>query len=166
MATTLVGVEEYLHMQYEHDPEYVEGRIVPRPMPRKAHSKMQSYLDRTLYAIAHPLGFEVWVEQHIRTQAEPARYRIPAVCLTVGEPDEQIFTGPPFLCIEILSPDESAAELRLKLDEYLAFGVSFVWVIDPVLLSGEIYTADRIERVRNGMFRAGDIAVQLSPDTI
>src|SRR5437660_588879 len=100
----LVSVEEYLHSAYEPDAEYVAGRIIQRAMPQKPHSKMQSYLDRTLYDVGHPLGYEVWVEQRLRTHANPDHYRVPDVCLTFGEPEENIFTEPPFLCVEILSP--------------------------------------------------------------
>src|SRR5258708_36104944 len=118
----LVSVEEYLHSTIEPAAEYVEGRIVPRSVPRKSHSKWQGRLNRTLYEIGHPMGYEVWVEQHIRTRSGPVRYRVPDICVTLGEPEEEIFTEPPFLCIEILSPDDSALELRAKIGEYLALG--------------------------------------------
>jgi Uma2 family endonuclease len=76
MATThLVSVEEYLRSAYEPDAEYVEERILLRSVPQKPHSKMQGYLDRTLYALAKPA---------------------------------------PFLCAEILSPDDAALDLRTK----------------------------------------------------
>ena len=75
---------------------------------------MQSYLDRTPYQIAGPFGYEVWVEQRTRTQQFQPRYRIPDVCLTVGEPEEDVFIDPPFLCVEILSPDDSAATSESK----------------------------------------------------
>jgi Uma2 family endonuclease len=87
MATKhLVSVEEYLHTSFEHDAEYVEGTIVYRPAPKKPHSKMQSFLDRKLYEIGQPLGYKVWPEQRIRTQANPPRYRVPDLCVTFGEP--------------------------------------------------------------------------------
>src|SRR5689334_12491410 len=145
MATThLVSVEEYLHSTFEPDAEYVEGRIVPRALPQKAHSRLQTYLTRMLYDIAHPLGYEVWVEQRVRTRRDPARFRVPDVCVTAGEPEEEIFTEPPFLCVEVLSPDDTAQELRIKIDEYLAWGVAYVWVVDPVSLEGEVHEHDRI----------------------
>lgn len=162
MATThLISVEEYLNSTYEPDAEYVEGRIVQRALPQKTHSKIQGYLYRTLYQVAHPIGYGVWVEQRIRTKPDPARYRVPDVCVTLGEPNEEIFTEPPFLCVEVLSPDDTAHELRIKVDEYLAWGVVYVWIVDPVLLEGEIHTRDRIERARDGRFRAGDIEIDL-----
>jgi Uma2 family endonuclease len=162
MATAqLVSVEEYLHSVYEPDAEYVAGRIIQRAVPQKPHSKMQSYLDRTLYEVGHPLGYEVWVEQRLRTQANPDHYRVPDVCLTRGEPAENIFTEPPFLCFEILSPDDAAVEVRAKVEEYLAFGVLYVWVVDPNTRRGEIHTRSAIQRVADGVFRADEIEVDL-----
>jgi Uma2 family endonuclease len=162
MATThLVPVEEYLHSTFEPAAEYVEGRIVPRSAPKVPHSLMASYLDRALYEVAHRLGHVVLVDQHIQTQAAPRRYRVPDVCVTFGKPDEDILTSPPFLCVEVLSPDDSIVEMRIKIDEYLAMGVPYVWIVDPVSLSGEIYTSDRIERARDSIFRAGDIEVDV-----
>jgi Uma2 family endonuclease len=110
--TELVSVEEYLHSTFEHDAEYLEGRIVARSAPEKPHSKTQGYLCRTLYQVAHPLGYEVWVEQRIHTQPAPARYRVPDLCVTQGEPPEDIFTEPPFLCLEILSRSWAAGFVR------------------------------------------------------
>lgn len=162
MATTqLVSVEEYLHSTYEYDAEYVEGRIIYRPLPKKVHSKTQRYLLRTLDDVGRSLGFEVWPEQRIRTRWEPARFRVPDVCMTQGEPDEEVFTTPPFLCFEILSPDDTAVELLRKVEEYLAFGVEYVWVIDPTTRGGEIHSRDAVRRVEDGVFRAGEIEVDL-----
>jgi Uma2 family endonuclease len=120
---------------------------------------MQGFLYRTLYTTVRPLGYEVWVEQRLRTKPNPLRFRVPDVCVTFGEPSEEVFTEPPFLCVEILSPDDSALELRLKIEEYLAFGVAFVWVVDPVALTGEVHTPEGIQRVTDGRFRAGQIEV-------
>jgi Uma2 family endonuclease len=160
-TTHLVSVEEYLHTSFEHDAEYVEGRIVYRSVPKKPHSKMQAFLLLKLHGIGRPLGYKVWPEQRIRTKASPARYRVPDLCVTFGEPDEDVFTDPPYLCIEILSPDDLAAEVSAKADEYLALGVPYVWVVDPVSLNGETRTRDGIERVSDGRFRAGVIEVDL-----
>ena len=162
MATThLVSVEEYLRSAYEPDAEYVEGRILLRSVPQKPHSKMQGYLDRTLYALAHPLGYEVWVEQRLRTQPDPAHYRVPDVCVTLGEPAENIFTEPPFLCAEILSPDDTALDVRTKVDEYLAFGVAYVWVIDPRKRKGTVYTAKDSITPEDGILRTGNPEIAL-----
>jgi Uma2 family endonuclease len=82
--------------------------------------------------------------------------------VTLGEPAKNIFTEPPpFLCADILSPDDTALDLRTKVDEYLAFGVAYVWVIDPSAGRGEVHTSQGIQRVENGVFRAGEIEVDI-----
>src|SRR5207247_11410166 len=114
--------------------------------------KMQVYLVRRLYEVGHPLGYEVWVEQRLRMQATPDHYRVPDVCLTHGEPEENIFTEPPFLCVEVLSPEDTAVEVRAKVEAYLVFGVPYLWVVDPNTSCGEIHTRSAIQRVEDGVF--------------
>jgi Uma2 family endonuclease len=63
--------------------------------------------------------------------------------------------------VEILSPDDAAVEVWAKIREYLAFGVAYVWIVDPETGTGEIHSAEGTERVENGRFRAGEIEVQL-----
>jgi Uma2 family endonuclease len=47
----------------------------------------------------------------LRIQISTRRFRIPDICVvTLPEPDEQIFTQPPYICIEIPSPDDIALE--------------------------------------------------------
>jgi Uma2 family endonuclease len=163
MATAhLIGAEEYLHSTFEYDAEYVDGRIVQRPMPSQTHSEMQGFLVGSFFVMREKLGIRMWPEQRIRTQPDPPRYRIPDVCVTYGKPAEEVYSTPPHLCIEILSPDDSAVELRIKVDEYLDFGVSYVWVIDPVARTGEIHTSSGIEKIRDGKFKAGEIEIDLA----
>src|ERR1700690_548441 len=148
-ATELVSVEEYLHSSFEHDAEYVEGRIVPRSIPQKPHTKRQVRLVGRLGPVADLPGCEVFTEQRIRTQRAPARYRVPDLCVTQGEPSEDVFTDPPFLCVEILSTDDTAVEVWAKIREYLAFGVAYVWIVDPNTGTGEIHSPEGVERVEN-----------------
>jgi Uma2 family endonuclease len=157
-----VSVEEYLHTSFEYDAEYVEGKIVYRSLPKKPHSRMQGKLHLALHEEGRSRGYEVWLELRIRTRRDPARFRVPDLCMTPGEPDEDILTSPPFLCVEILSPEDSALELRTKVDEFLTFGVPYVWVIDPTSRTGEIYTPDRIAKITSGQFTADQIRVDLN----
>ena len=61
----------------------------------------------------------------------PARFRIPDVWVVVGNPAEQILTKPPFLCIEVLSPQDRMSRVQVRVDDYLKMGVPYVWVLDP-----------------------------------
>jgi Uma2 family endonuclease len=54
-----------------------------------------------------------------------------------------------------------AVEVRTKIDEYLAMGVQYVWIIEPISLRGDVHTRDRVERIQDGVFRAGAIELDL-----
>jgi Uma2 family endonuclease len=130
--------------------------------PDRSHSEVQGFLIWELHKRGRPLGFRCWPSQKIRTQADPPLYRVPDVCVTLGEPDEEIFTTPPFVCIEILTPEDCAGELNLKIAGYLTFGVEYVWVIDSRSHTGEIHKRHRIESIRDGKFKAGAIEIDLN----
>jgi Uma2 family endonuclease len=53
------------------------------------------------------------------------------VCVILGEPTSQILREPPFICIEILSPDDRLSRMNERVADYLQFGVPYVWIADP-----------------------------------
>jgi Uma2 family endonuclease len=77
---------------------------------------------------------------------------VPDVCVIAGhEPEEQIFTSPPFLCIEILSKDDRMSEMQERIKDYLSFGVSYVWVIDPRTQQAFIHTSGAIREATDAL---------------
>jgi hypothetical protein len=59
----------------------------------------------------HKAGFHVYPEQRLRVSLEP-RYRIPDLCvMALPYEDEPVFTRPPHLVIEIISPDDEPADI-------------------------------------------------------
>ena len=160
----LISAEQYLHASFEHDPEFVEGRLLERPMPAWEHASMQGFLVRELWAICRSLGFFAVPEQ--RVQSGPDRFRVPDVCVLTdkpeGEPGRRIVTRPPYLCVEILSPEDTAVETMDKVREYVKFGVSWVWAVDPVSLTGQVHSQNGVVRVDDGIFSTGQFSVDLS----
>jgi Uma2 family endonuclease len=57
------------------------------------------------------------------------------------------------LCIEILSPDDSMESMQERIDDYLAFGVPCVWVVNPRSRRGYICDADSMHEARDGVLR-------------
>ena len=138
-SRTLVPVDEYIATNYDPDCDYVDGELVDRNVGEKDHSKVQARLIALFFNQRAALGIHVFPEQRVRLT--PTRFRIPDVCVVVGdEPDEQVFTTPPFLCIEILSPEDRASRVQEKLADYLNFGVPYVWVIDPRRRRAYVYS--------------------------
>ncbi len=93
----------------------------------------------------------------------PTRFRIPDVCVTVGaKPTEQIFRTPPFLAIEILSKKDRKRNVLERVADYLAFGVRYVWVIDPRSQEAWVHTTAGVEQVKDGILRTQDPVLEMS----
>jgi len=160
----LLSAEQYLHSSFEHDAEFAEGRLVQRPMPTWEHACMQGFLIEELRAIGRRLGLFAVPEQ--RVQTKPDRFRVPDVCVLTdrpgGEPGRRIVTQPPYLCVEILSPEDTAVETMEKVREYLNFGVAWVWVIDPVSLTGQVHSRNEVVSTEDGIFTTDRFRVDIS----
>ena len=131
-SKVLMSVEEYLHTSFDGaDCEYVDGEIVERNMGQTLHGKIQSWLVYILTSLAIKVGFQVGTEIRIRISA--SRYRIPDISVWRSDTDvgDEIPKALPFLAIEILSPDDRAIRMLEKIQEYLAAGVEWVWIVDP-----------------------------------
>lgn len=90
------------------------------------------------------------------------RYRIPDVCVVpLPEPAEQIFTQPPYICIEVLSPDDSFPELQDRLDDYLAMRVPSIWVLDPASRRGWSIAREGHFEALDGVLRTVDGRVSM-----
>ena len=62
--------------------------------------------------------------------------------MTTRKVKGRILRDPPFLCIEVLSPEERASRIETKIDDYLAFGIKHIWIIDPCEKKGRSYTRE------------------------
>ena len=146
MATgSLVSVCEYLSTSYRPDRDYVDGVVVERNLGEYDHSRLQGEVFAYFHARRKQWGIRVVPEQ--RVQVTPTRFRVPDVCVVVGEPVEQIFKSPPFICIEILSKDDRLSEMRQRVDDYLTFGVPYVWILDPATRQAWRWTSTGMNRV-------------------
>jgi Uma2 family endonuclease len=128
-SRTLISVEEYLRTSYRPDCDYVDGEVLERNVGERDHSTLQKNLILYLGIREVELGICVFPEQ--RVQVSKTRFRIPDVCVTLAVPTEQILTSPPFICIEILSPEDRWPRVQERIDDFLAMGVPYVWVLDP-----------------------------------
>jgi Uma2 family endonuclease len=132
MATkTLIPVEEYLRTQFDDaDRDYVDGEVIERNMGETWHSRTQKRLALVLAAFEAALGVEMLVE--IRIQINPHRYRVAdlAVWRSSSEVGEPIPVVPPFLAVEILSPEDRMSRMAPRIRDYFDAGVEWVWLID------------------------------------
>ena len=128
-TSSLVSVSEYLSTSYRPDCDYVDGVVLERNLGEYDHARLQGEVFAYFHARRREWGLRAVPEQ--RVQISPTRFRVPDVCVVLGEPAEQIFRTPPFICIEILSRDDRLSDMQDRVADYLNFGVRYVWVIDP-----------------------------------
>jgi Uma2 family endonuclease len=145
-----VPLSEYLNTSYRPDCDYLEGELLERNVGEWDHSRLQMLLSRYLSNRERELGIIVVPEQRVQVKAN--RFRVPDITVVVGPlPAGRIIKEPPFLCIEILSPGDRVAEMQDRIDDYLSFGVQYVWLINPRNTHTFVYTASGIEEVKNGV---------------
>lgn len=141
MATgALVSVDEYLSTVYAPDREYIDGEVLERNVGESGHSGIQMIVAALLYGQRHERGIHIFPE--LRVQVAARRFRVPDITVTTHRIEGPILRTPPLLCIEILSPKDRASRIEKTIDDYLAFGVQYVWLIDPATKRGWSYTRE------------------------
>jgi Uma2 family endonuclease len=84
----------------------------------------------------------------LRLQLSPELVRIPDVCaFAETEPAEEIPTRPPYVTVEIVSPDDRYSELVQKLNEYWTWGVKHVWLAGPCTRKLSVYDSAGLHEV-------------------
>jgi Uma2 family endonuclease len=123
-----LSVDEFLDRGLEDHMELVDGETRPKPLPDFEHSGIQVQLVAMLLPLS---GRRLRSELGVRTGDSVL---VPYLVVT-GSDSPRLYRGrldePPLLCIEIVSPSQTAAEVPAKCERYHAFGVPFCWVVDP-----------------------------------
>jgi Uma2 family endonuclease len=158
-TATLVSVEEYLATSYRPDCDYVDGVVPERNVGMKDHSRLLGEALWWFHQRQRALGMQAFGS--VRIQASPTRFRIPDVAVMLPEPDEQIFTTPPYICIEVLSPDDTLKQMQDRFDDYLAMGVPNIWVLDPASHRAWRIVREGHMEVLDGMLRTHDLKVSV-----
>jgi Uma2 family endonuclease len=145
-------VEEYLHTSFRPDCDFIDGEVFERNVGLRRHSYAQGQI-------------AIWLGDHanlgslmsLRVRVEPDRIRVPdIVVVELPFPDEEVFTSPPYLCIEIMSPDDTMSSIQDRLDDYLHFGVPNIWVVNPWKHRGWSVTAEGWAVASDGIMRTAD----------
>ena len=156
----MTTLAEYLNTNYDADREYIDGEIFERNWGEKAHSTIQGEIVVRLHRRAKELAIEVLLEQ--RVQVSPTRIRVPDVTvLLLPETDEPIVTSPPHLCIEILSPHDTMQHMLEKIDDYLNFGVPYIWIINPRSKKAYVVTRAGMVEASSGVLETKDPAISV-----
>ena len=155
-----VPVEQYLTTRYEPDCDYVHGELVERAAGLFPHSNAMTevavYL-RTRYEAAGYIALPI-----VRVHMSASLIRVADVCVVRRQrPLPRRLDTPPLVAIEILSPEDRADRMFRKLEDFLAFGVPNVWVIDPEERRAFIHTRDGYTESKDLVLRAKDCEIVL-----
>jgi Uma2 family endonuclease len=158
-TAALVSIEEYLHTTYpDGDREYVDGAIVERNVGELGHADIQGLLVMEL-SKRYPF---LWVRPEARVQVSASRFRVPDVLIVNGpRPQGRFLSEPPLAVAEILSPDDRAGDLEEKIADYLAFGIRYIWVINPHTRRGYIHTPEGAFEAKDGYLWTRDPEIRL-----
>ena len=74
----------------------------------------------------------------------------------------QILCTPPLIAIEILSPEDRVVRMLRRMDDYLAFGIPNVWLIDPEERRAFIYTSEGSTESKDLILRAKECDIVLA----
>ena len=138
-ARTAISVEQYLHTSFpDTDREYRDGELVERSVPDYLHGKTQLVLSTHFGSLRKKMGIYPCTETRMRLRK--GLYLIPDVAVFWPHEPPRVPETPPLLAIEILSLDDRMPAVREKLEEFRAWGVPHVWLVDPH--QRRLYTCD------------------------
>jgi Uma2 family endonuclease len=150
--------EQYLSLPEEFDQngnrikdELIAGEVVKMPPPSQKHDRIKNQINRLLsrHLDRNP---ELAVESLVEMGAEVSQRDVfvPDVSLVKLDrySDERIFRGSPELAIEVVSPSDTNAHLKAKVDTYLQGGADAVWVVFPESRSVTIYSGDAVRELK------------------
>ena len=148
--TKVLTLEEFLKLP-ETKPanEYIDGRIIQKPMPQGEHSAIQTELAAAINAILKP-------QRIVRAFSElrctfGGRSTVPDISVFRWEriPRKEnggvanVFSTAPDWTIGILSPDQSQTKVTKNILHCLKYQSQMGWLIDPEEQSVFVYLPDR-----------------------
>ncbi len=134
---------DYLTWTFEQALEVIKGKILPMATPSRTHQRLSWKLTvafdnhfRNHRCEAYAAPFDVRLYNRKKSlKADKDIYTVvqPDLCVIcdLDKLDERGCLGAPDLIVEILSPGNSAREMKIKKDLYAESGVREYWVVDP-----------------------------------
>ncbi len=134
---------DYLTWKFEQALELIKGKILLMSAPSRLHQKLSWRLTIIFdnYFKNHPCEayaapFDVRLYDRKKSfKANKDIYTVvqPDLCVIceLDKLDDKGCLGAPDLVVEILSPGNSAREMRIKKDLYAESGVREYWIVDP-----------------------------------
>lgn len=145
-----LSLSEFLSLpETEPASEYIDGRIIQKPMPQGEHSAIQTELAPAINSILRPKKIARAFSELRCTFGD--RSIVPDISVFMWDriPRKEnggianIFSITPDWTIEILSPDRSQTKVTKNILHCLKYGTQMGWLIDPEERSVLVYFPDR-----------------------
>jgi Uma2 family endonuclease len=143
-VTSLMTAEEFLALPDNGmERSLIRGELREKPMTvrNRFHSRIMAristVLNNWLDHQSEPRGMVLCGEAGCRLRHDPETIvgidvmYISAEVAARQAAETTLIDGVPVLVVEILSPNDTEEQTNEKMDDYLAAGVTLVWVIDP-----------------------------------
>ncbi len=145
--------------------ELVKGVIVEMSPTGDVHSVVAAQLVRLIgnYVDAHDLGEVAGTDGGFLLATNPDIVRAPDVAFISKDRlvpmTGRYYTIAPDLAVEVMSPGDTASEIRDKVIEYFQAGTRLVWVVYPRSQVVDVYAAaDRVTILNiEGVLSGGDV---------
>lgn len=152
---TIMTAEDLWHMPHDgYRYELVKGELIRMSPTGGEHGDIAGELTVHLRTYVKPrqLG-KVLVDSGFCLECCPDTVRGPDIAfvsaahIPPGGLPKGFISGAPDLAIEIVSPNETAAEIQAKVQDYLTHGTRLVWVIEPGTRTALVYRSDGSARL-------------------
>jgi Uma2 family endonuclease len=137
-------------IKYELD----RGRLIIVSPPARRHGRLQGRIVKEFILQGEEQGFgEAGTETAFVLSKNPATVYIPDVhfiakrSFPVRETREGYLETPPDIAVEVLGKRKSRPPMEQKVSDYLAAGITEIWVVDPAKKTVTIHRASTAPRV-------------------
>jgi len=158
ISTAKMTFEEFEQLPDEAGKlELLQGELIRMPPAEKRHNRAAVRFFKLLDAAIEKLGIGVGqaeIEMGYRLSHKPS-WLIPDVSVSLrDQPGDRYLEGSPMIALEIVSPNNTAAHLDRKIQEYLTGGALEVWIVYPDSRHAWVYVPDAVARREDWGFRS------------
>ncbi|MBV8843628.1 MAG: Uma2 family endonuclease [Bryobacterales bacterium] len=141
MATrTALTEQEYLTTSFDNpDPEFRDGELVERSLPTFKHGRTQLRIGMRFETLSSK--YPIYTSVETRTKIRKGQYLVSDVAVFLGAEPPDVPDFPPLVAVEVLSHDDRMQDVLEKVQEYRAWGVAHIWLVDPE--SRRLYVYDQ-----------------------
>lgn len=144
--------------------ELINGREVPKPLPKRLHWIVQARLFRELLKWETALNIEVGTEVDMFAGTSSTERLIPDVAAVSRQSEYKagILVSGALLAVEIMSPGQTIGQLFDKCELLHAGGTKHCWVLWPQKRAAWEYSTGGLPVPVTDVLRAGNIEVPVT----